>query len=189
MSNIKDSLLKFTRGVSKTSGELVKNTKLSFALSSEEEKLRQVYLDIGKKVHEIYQYGGTLGKFFDEKYSEIQQIESAITELRNQIDTIKGVKSCPECGDGIQRGASFCPKCGYQVHDSKSSRKEKKQPIHEDSTPTIEQAIGEQAVVEQPIPEQQFEEQASIKNSVSCRHCQSDNEPNSRFCLTCGRML
>jgi len=182
MSNIKDSLLKFTRGVSKTSGELVKNTKLSFALSSEEEKLRQVYLDIGKKVHEIYQYGGSLGKFFDEKYTEIQQIESAIAELRHQIDTIKGVKSCPECGDGIQRGASFCPKCGYQVHDSKSGRKEK--PL-----PTVEQPTVEQPIKEQPIPEQPLEEQPPMKNSIACRHCSSENEPSSRFCLTCGRML
>jgi len=179
MSNIKDSLLKFTRGVTKTSGELVKNTKLSFALSSEEERLRQVYLDIGKKTHEIYQYGGTLGKFFDEKYAEIQQIESAISDLRHQIDMIKGVKSCPECGDGIQRGASFCPKCGYQVHDSKIGQKEKNKPIQEEPLPTKEQ----------PVLEQPLEEQPPIKNSISCRHCQSENEPNSRFCLTCGRML
>jgi len=168
MSDLKDTLLKFTRGVTKTSGELLKSTKLSLALASEEENLKKIYMEIGKKVHEIYQYGGSLGKFFDEKYAEIQQTETTIKEMRNQMDLIKGVKSCVKCGASIERSAGFCPKCGFQVDPS----------------------VGTAPLPEQPAIDH---EPASIepheKNSVTCRNCQAENDRNSKFCLTCGRMV
>jgi ribosomal protein S27AE len=115
MGDLKDTLMKFTKGVTKTSGELLKSTKLSLALASEEDKLKQIYMEIGKKVHEIYQYGGSLGKFFDEKYLEIQQTEAGIQSLRDQMDTVKGVRTCPKCGASVERTAGFCPKCGTQM--------------------------------------------------------------------------
>ena len=173
MNNLKETLLKFSRGVTKTSGEMIKSTKLALALSSEEDKLKQVYIEIGKKTHEIYQYGGTLGKFFDEKYVEIQQIETAIQELKTQMDTVKGVKSCPKCDANVQRNASFCPKCGHKMNSVNDSSPEEPLPKQENSL---------------PINEEQTKEQSQT-NSVLCRHCQSENEQSSRFCLTCGRIL
>ena len=167
MNDIKNTLLRFTRGVSKTSGELLKSTKLSLALASEEDKLKQIYMEIGKKVHEIYQYGGSLGKFFDEKYSDIKQTETAILDLKHQMNMIKGVKSCGKCGASIDRNAEFCPKCGFQLDKTTSA-------------PPPEQ--------QQPIPEKP-PETIPEKNSIICRNCQAENDTGSKFCLTCGRMI
>ena len=170
MSDLKDTLLKFTRSVGKTSGELLKSTKLSLAITSEEDKLKQIYMVIGKKVHEIYQYGGGLGTFFDEKYKEIQQTETVIQDLKNQMNIIKGVKTCPKCGANIDRGAGFCPKCGLRIEAaSGSSYTETSGTLNEEPAPMPEAA-----------PEDKY---------VICRNCQSQNEPGSRFCLTCGRMI
>ena len=171
MSDLKDTLMKFTRGVTKTSGELLKSTKLSLALASEEDKLKQIYVEIGKKVHEIYQYGGSLGKFFDEKYLEIQQTETSILNMKNQMETIKGIKTCPKCGASIDRGAGFCPKCGAQLE-------------------TVVIADAPSAAPSATTPEPPVVKEAEPKkNRIICRNCQSENEPGSSFCLTCGRML
>jgi len=181
MSDLKDTLLRFTKGVSKTSGEILKSTKLSLALASEEDKLKQLYMEIGKKVHEIYQYGGTLGKFFDEKYAEIQQTETAIFELKNQMNMIKGVKSCTKCGASIERTAEFCPKCGYRLDTAAGSSHAERQYISADErlyTPAPEQPPA----TEQPSKPPEI-------NIVICRNCQAKNEPGSKFCLTCGRMI
>ncbi|MDR1559184.1 MAG: zinc ribbon domain-containing protein [Clostridiales bacterium] len=180
MSDLKDTLMRFTRGVTKTSGELLKSTKLSLALSTEEDKLKQIYTEIGKKVHEIYQYGGSLGKFFDEKYAEIQQTELAIDGIKSQMDTIKGVKSCPKCGAAVERSAGFCPKCGNQLEIASAvsdaqGRAEPPAVRHESPA----------AMPDQPIRR----EAPPVKNVTYCRYCQAENEPNSKFCLTCGRML
>ena len=162
MSDIKDTFMKITRGVTKTSGELLKSTKLSLSLASEEDKLKMIYMEIGKKVHEIYQYGGSLGKFFDEKYEDIQKTETIILDIKNQMNMIKGVKTCSKCGANTERNAGFCPKCGLAL----------------DSSPSEAPPLPKPPKTE--VPE---------KNSVTCRNCQSENEPGSKFCLTCGRMM
>jgi len=168
MSDLKDTFMKITRGVTKTSGELLKSTKLSLTLASEEDKLKQIYMEIGKKVHEIYQYGGSLGKFFDEKYAEIQKAEAGIQDLKNQMDVIKGVKTCPKCGAGAERGAGFCPKCGVPLDTAAS-------------VPASAPVIPEPAAKPDPPPPK--------RETLICRNCQSENEPGSKFCLTCGRLL
>jgi len=174
MSDFKDTLIKITKGVTKTSGELLKSTKLSLSLASEEDKLKQIYIDIGKKVHEIYQYGGGLGKFFDEKYAEILKTEAGIQNLKNQMDSLKGVRACPKCGASIDRGAGFCPKCGAQL-DTLSGA-----PAEPDTPVTYAAPAAPAIKPEAPAPKPE---------KIICRNCQAENEPGSKFCLTCGRLL
>ena len=78
MDNFKETVASVSKTVFKTSKGLIKSTKLSIDLSSEESRLKSIYVDIGKKVHEIYTYGGSLGKFFDEKYGELKECENKI---------------------------------------------------------------------------------------------------------------
>jgi len=115
MQDIKGTIFNITKSVTKTSGDLLKTTKLSMNLSSEETNLKNLYMEIGKKVHEIYQYGGSLGKFFDEKYLEIEASERKIADIREQISVIKGTRVCTKCGKTVDRSAEFCQKCGVRV--------------------------------------------------------------------------
>ena len=89
MEEIKENLVKFGKGVTKASAKLIKNTKLNLKLSSEEEKIRKLYIEIGQKVHEIYSYGGSIGKFFDEKYIQIVEVEEKIKEIKRSINIEK----------------------------------------------------------------------------------------------------
>ena len=114
MSEIKESVGKVAKLFSKTSGDIVKQTKLSLSLANEESNLKSIYTDIGRKVHEIYSYGGSLGEYFDEKYMEIQKQESKIADIQNQLNTTKGTKPCPSCSADVQKTAVFCPKCGVK---------------------------------------------------------------------------
>jgi ribosomal protein L37AE/L43A len=115
LNDIKGTLLNLTRNVSKTGGSLVKTTKLTVTLAQEPEAVKALDVEIGTKVHEIYQYGGSLGKFFDEKYREIEGLERKIDGLKDEIAKIKGVKECPKCGKQVDKNAEFCPKCGLKL--------------------------------------------------------------------------
>lgn len=86
MDDIKRNLVKLGKSFTKASGKLIKNTKLNLELNTEEEKIRKIYIEIGQKVHEIYSYGGSIGKFFDEKYIQIVQAEEKIAEIKNIIN-------------------------------------------------------------------------------------------------------
>lgn len=89
MEELKNNITKLGKSITKASGKLIKNTKLNIKLSSEEEKIRKIYIEIGQKVHEIYSYGGNIGKFFDEKYLEIVEAEEKIKEIKNLINLQK----------------------------------------------------------------------------------------------------
>ncbi|MCL2461888.1 MAG: zinc-ribbon domain-containing protein [Defluviitaleaceae bacterium] len=117
MDDIKGTLFKITKGVGKSSSNLLKSAKLSMNLASEEDNLKKIYIDIGKKVHEIYLYGGSLGKVFDDKYREIVESEARINGLREKINAVKGAQVCPKCGKTIDRAAEFCPKCGFRIQE------------------------------------------------------------------------
>lgn len=90
MEEIKSILNSLGKNIKKTSTEILKNTKLSMQLSSEEEKLKNLYIEIGKKVYEIYSYGGNIGPFFDEKYTQIKETENKIKEIKQKIEINKG---------------------------------------------------------------------------------------------------
>ena len=171
MNDIKGTVLKFTNTIAKTSGELIKSTKLSINLASEEEKLKNLYTEIGKKVHEIYIYGGALGAAFDEHIKLVEAQRDKISELKNRIDAVKGTKTCVKCGRTMDRAAEFCPKCGQRSADAPYSAEP--------------EALGEPAA-EPPAGNQTAEAGPPVK---VCALCGKENENNAKFCFHCGRVL
>ena len=174
MSDIRETISNITKNVTKTSGDFLKTTKLGMNLSSEEGNLRNLHLEIGRKVHEIYQYGGSLGKFFDEKYLEIEACERKISEIKEQIAVIKGIRECPKCGKKIEKTSDFCSKCGIRLDYIPGGDPSE---IRLENHPPAEYPPPAPASHSPPPP-------AKI-----CRICKSENEPSTKFCLSCGRIL
>ncbi|MCL2171719.1 MAG: zinc ribbon domain-containing protein, partial [Defluviitaleaceae bacterium] len=112
MSDLKSKIMNFGKSAAKTSGNLISQAKINLSLSNEESKVNAVYMDMGKKVAEIYSYGANIGDYFDEKYAELLAIKARIAALRQELDTIKGVRKCQKCGKSAPATAEFCPKCG-----------------------------------------------------------------------------
>ena len=185
MSDIKETIYNLAKSATKTSGDLFKSTKLSMAVTSEQAMIKKLHIEIGQKVHEIYQYGGNLGKFFDEKYREIEASEIKIAELKEQISLIKGTKECDKCGKTVERNAEFCPKCGIRVAALGSSAAETvpqttPMPPETEATPPMPPVA--QHPIQNPTP-------APLPQTRNCRVCGAANEPDTKFCLSCGRIV
>lgn len=185
-----------TQKVFKTSKTIFKSTKLSMELASQESRLKAIYMDIGKKVHEIYSYGGSLGKFFDEKYTELKDCELLIDSLRKELDAAKGTKTCPKCGKTTQTTAGFCPKCGFKLGDGPDNaavtlpenQGVSRQP--QEAPGFVPEAVNAEhepepiiAPVPAPVP---APEPVSAKR---CPLCGKDNAADDKFCISCGRIL
>ncbi|MCL2286074.1 MAG: zinc ribbon domain-containing protein [Firmicutes bacterium] len=185
MQDLKNTLFNITKSVSKTSGDLLKSTKLSMNLSTEENNLKNLYSEIGKKVHEIYQYGGSLGKFFDEKYLEIEASERKIADIKEQISVIKGTRICSKCGKNVDRTAEFCQKCGIRVELGYAPAEEQ---TH--STTSQQSPAQEYDFTPSPAPPQPVLPPAAQEPALRiCRVCNYKNEVTAKFCLSCGRIL
>lgn len=189
MSEIRDSIFKFTKSVSKTSGDIIKSTKLSMNLASEEDRLKKIYMEIGKKVHEIYQYGGSLGKFFDEQYEAIQDCEAKIADLTEKLNVVKGARLCPKCGKNVEKASEFCPKCGAGMEpadDKGDSRFENAAPG--ERIEAAEAGLAEEGAGRAEAPEK-VRNGEPVAETVVCDSCQAKNEAKAKFCLGCGRVL
>jgi len=188
MADIKDALTSFAKNATKTSGDFFKTTKLTLAVSTEQNNLKNLYHEIGKKVHEIYQYGGTLGKFFDEKYLELEACESKITELKEQISQIKGTRECIKCGKTAERTAEFCPKCGVRMAVISTSEVD---PIPPQPMQTQEESVAPEPYVTAPqsSPAPPQPSPPPPKSTRKCRVCGAENDANTKFCLSCGRIV
>ena len=190
MSDIKGTIANITRNVTKTSGDLIKTTKLSFILSTEESNLKNLHLEIGRKVHEIYQYGGSLGKYFDGKYLEIEAVERKITEIKEQIGMIKGIRECIKCGKHVERSAEFCPKCGMRLDAAAPVEPERHGGIPlaetQDLIPDAQRPPHTAAVPPEPAHTPVPPPPPLTKR---CRICDSENEQSAKFCLSCGRIV
>ena len=179
MDEMKKGVANVARSIAKGGGTFIKSTKLTLDLSSEESKLKALYMDIGKKVHEIYSYGGSLGDFFDKRYQDILEHQRKIDDLREALDIAKGVKTCPKCGKTSPRTSVFCPKCGEGMTDV---------PEMTEETAPRRQAAADADAVPDPAPPSHAPPQANPKSKI-CNVCGKTNDPTDRFCLSCGRIL
>ncbi|MCL2397925.1 MAG: zinc ribbon domain-containing protein [Defluviitaleaceae bacterium] len=178
MDDLKKGIVGVTRAITKGSGTLIKTTKLTLNLSSEEAKLNNMYTEIGKKVHEIYSYGGSLGEFFDTKYQEILAQQRKIEDIKSALDIAKGAITCPKCGKSSPRTTIYCPKCGDTIGEAP------------ETTPTV---VGEYTQHQVQAPHLEPNQAPAIPPEMPktkvCNVCNSTNADTDRFCLSCGRIL
>ncbi|GHV40345.1 hypothetical protein FACS189490_05340 [Clostridia bacterium] len=167
-ADIKNTVTDMAAKAIKASGEFAKTAKIRLSIASEEANLNAMYTEVGKKVREIYDYGGSLGAVFDEKYRAMREQSEKIDALKEQVNTIKGVRECPFCGKSVPKEADFCPKCG-------------KSAVSVDySNPAFF------AQTEEPVREQQQSESPQFS---TCRVCGKQSPRGEKFCLSCGRLL
>lgn len=198
MEDLKSAITNITKTITKTSGGLLKTTKLSISLANEESALKNIYVDIGKKVHEIYAYGGTLGKFFDEKYKEIETAELKIKDLKEQLDNAKGAKTCPSCGKTVPRTSEFCPKCGAAMDKEAEIPAPRTDYSEYDTAPRdlneAGNATGQDSSAEDILPDTVNDDLSSnidrqSMNKKICAVCNHVNPYGEKFCISCGRLL
>ncbi len=87
--------------------------KLKHQISTEEEKIKEAYLAIGKRYFE--ENIGEVSDAYINDFTIINEAKARICELQEQIKTIKGVFSCPNCGAEVTSDSSFCSSCGAKI--------------------------------------------------------------------------
>lgn len=122
----KDEAVKIGKQVMDKAGNVVSQTKLNFAVSDAENKIKEIYTEMGKAVYSDYKEGGLLSEDAKENCEKIDNLLKEIDALKEQIAELKDSVKCPNCGSLNKQGSSFCSKCGAPVENSKESTEEER---------------------------------------------------------------
>jgi len=90
--------------------EVAEVAKLTSAVTDEEKKIQDNYLELGKLYAQVY--ADTAEGEFAAKIAAIKEAEEKIAEYREQIRRAKGIKTCEKCGAEVPCEAAFCSSCG-----------------------------------------------------------------------------
>ncbi len=102
--------------------------KLNMQITDEEKRINDTYLEIGKKYVELHADDSEAA--ISGLVQVIADSNRKIGEIKAQIQEIKGVVRCDNCGAEVARESAFCPSCGNKM-------------------PEIVQTVVEQSVVEE----------------------------------------
>lgn len=92
---------------------LSETAKLNALISEEEKKINQIYFQLGKYYVENHRevHDEDLSEFFSMLFSH----EENISRYRDQVQIIKGIIKCSNCGTQVNSSASFCSACGTAI--------------------------------------------------------------------------
>lgn len=165
--------------VGKKMGEMVEVTKLNASISNEEDKIKKLYIEIGKKIYAKFTAGEQAADDLAEELNAIKAGIESIESLKVKILQAKNMKQCVKCRAELEMSVTFCPNCG------------EKQPAIEvkvegNVCPACGAAVSEgtkfcnNCGAKQPEPQ---------PKGNACPACGADAAEGMKFCNNCGTKL
>lgn len=99
-------------------------TKLNGTISEKEKKITQLFHAMGEAYYAQHKDDPAADQ--PEKIEEVKALAAEIDRCRNEINRIKGIVKCPNCGAEVTSGSAFCNSCG-----SKMPQEQKEEPVPE----------------------------------------------------------
>lgn len=91
--------------------------KFNPMLAEEETQINNVQYQIGKLYVTMHAHDHE--KEFAGMIASLADAEEKVKRYREQIQDIKGVVRCPQCGAEVQSGSAFCSSCGTPMPKAK----------------------------------------------------------------------
>ena len=128
--------------LNKKAKDLVSTSKLESQINLEEEKIHNIYVQIGTEYYD--QYKDDPVNPFAKLCEQITASKSTIEELKKEMERLKGLQRCPSCGASVSVEAAFCPSCGtkmpeVKVEEAVQETKEAAEGIGEKASEVVEQ--------------------------------------------------
>lgn len=106
--------------ISQTGQDVVQKTKdtaevlkYNSMISEEERNIESLYSQIGKRYVELH--ADSCENAFVEFITSLKESQNKITEYREHIIQVKGVFTCPNCGEELPLDVAFCSSCGTKI--------------------------------------------------------------------------
>ena len=168
--------------VSDSAKRMAETNKLNGRINSALSEINKKYTEIGRAVKLRL-----LDTVDDEEVkslaAEIDALLSEVSQMKEQVNTLKGLKNCSGCGASINADVVFCPICGTK-QEVKAAKSEQ--------LPITEAECSQPAAVPQFVPSDEFKPVISEQPeaaSIFCTECGHKETSGTKFCSECGNKL
>lgn len=166
--------------------------KLNTMISEEETKINNTYYQIGKLYAAIHSHDHE--EEFVGMIATLSESEEKIKSYRQQIQDIKGVVRCPQCGAEVQSGAAFCSSCGIPM--PKAQLANAGDLVRCDSCGSmVKKGVRFCTACGKPMVQTAMPESGTTTGNESgttsrvCPNCGTKVEADVAFCTECGTKL
>ena len=113
LETISETISSTGREIADKTKEISEIGKLKAKIASEEKVIRHTYYEIGKKFFESAP--ADVSEDFAPLFKLADEATENIKTFRAEINELKGVIVCEECGNLMDKGNLFCGKCGAKL--------------------------------------------------------------------------
>lgn len=106
--------------LTQTSQDVVQKTKdtaevlkLNNMIADAEKSIENLYTQLGKAYFELY--ADSPEDALAQIVNDIKLAQTTITDCQREIQQLKGLYSCTNCGANLEKDALFCSRCGTKV--------------------------------------------------------------------------
>ena len=174
----------FSQKASETTAKAVQRAKemsdiarINSMISEEETKINNIYYQIGKLYVTIHPHDHE--EEFTGMIVSLAEAEEKIKNYRQQIQDIKGVVRCSQCGAEVPSSVAFCSSCGVPMP--------KIQPVNTEDVVRCE-GCGAMIQVTKPEISDELKKENKTSNKI-CPKCGAKIETDVAFCTECGTKL
>lgn len=104
------------QGVAQQTKNFTDITKLNSSIHEKEKQINQLYVFLGKFYYEEYKDNSSVEK--KEVFNEITELIKEISNCKEEIKQIKGIKKCSNCNADLPLDSAFCNCCGAKIVDT-----------------------------------------------------------------------
>jgi len=128
-SKLKDSAVKITKTVVDKTNNVASQTKIKFAISETQDKIKDIYAEMGKTVYDKYKSGDDVCDCMTEKCAKIDSLFEEVAELNKQLAELKETVKCPQCDAYNNSDDAYCSKCGSKMENTEQYEEDDEQVI------------------------------------------------------------
>lgn len=112
----KDEAEKFTKVAVKKTSDAVSKAKLNYAVSETENKINELFTELGRILYNEYKNGAEFPENISEICQQAEKLYEEIETVKEQIAKMKNAVVCPSCGEYNHEESIYCAKCGKKLN-------------------------------------------------------------------------